>query len=73
MNVNDLVYKIAERAKKLSNLTLFALRLEHAEGIYFPTQGAARRATLGMTRGELIEAVLTDEFCEEFPREIKEE
>lgn len=56
MDTNDLVYKIAARVKTLANERTSVLRL-----IAGPKY---------MNRGELIEIIITEEFCKEFPDEI---
>lgn len=71
-DTNDLAYAIAKRAKELANETMDELRLmltTSAEGSIH----AARQELAGHTRGELIEAILCDEFVEEFPRTIGED
>jgi hypothetical protein len=68
MTTNDLVYKIAERAKVLSSISIDALRrvFGTADSLH-----AVRKETIGMSRGDLIEEVLLDEFIEEHPKEIE--
>lgn len=58
MNENDLVFKIAARAKVLADLSLPVFRrvVESQVG--------------NKARGALIEEALTDEFCVEFPKEL---
>ena len=72
MTTNDLVYKIAERAKVLANQSIRDLRL-YVGGANEDTVTAALRAAARQNRGDLIEEILCDEFCEEFPKEIAEE
>ena len=70
MNENDLVYKIAERVKRLlDENTLFGLQSQVA-GPNAITPHAIRADTRGKSKGELIEEIITDEFIEEFPGEI---
>jgi hypothetical protein len=58
----DLMYKMAERARILSEKQIDALRLEVATA---ETWGGVLRETRGKTRGALIEEILTDEFEDE--------
>jgi len=72
MSINDLIAKIASRASELANQKMDLLRLSYPEYV----EGGlweAKKITLGMTRGQLVEAVLLEEFCEEFPIEMNEE
>lgn len=69
-NANQLVELLAERVKKLADESLIMLRLEHSGS---ETRGGANRETRGMSRGELIEAILLDDYCEEIsPRRLEE-
>jgi hypothetical protein len=70
-NVNDVIYAVAKRAGELSNMTMDELRLTAGYNCDNMTQ--AREAHRGMNRGELVELVLTEEFCEEFPKEIEQQ
>jgi hypothetical protein len=67
---NSLVYAIAERAKELGDSTMYELRLCLAEGDSM-TRSSVYRELRGMTRGQLIEDVLLEEFVEEFTRSIE--
>jgi hypothetical protein len=70
-DVNDVIYAVAKRARELANESMDELRLtltSSAEG----SLHAARQEFTGYTKGELIEAILTEEMCEEFPRNIGE-
>lgn len=60
MNTNDLVYMIAARAAVLADLDLPTLRR-----VVESKQGHSKR-------GALIEEQLTEEFCQEYPKEIVE-
>jgi len=68
MNVNDLIAKVAERARYLADSKLDFLRLTHPGAE--ETLGRTRIVTRGFTRGELIEAILLEEFSQEFPGEL---
>lgn len=71
MNENDLVYAIAARAKVLGNkplsflISFLRLTVETADTWY----GAQKEGKF-KNRGELIEKILTEEFCKESPREL---
>jgi hypothetical protein len=71
-NVNDVVYKIARRAKELTGMSLDALRREVAPQ-EATTDHAVWKETRGKSRGVLIEEILTEEFTEEYPRDLMEE
>lgn len=68
-SVNDIVYAVAEKAKKLADEPIDQLRLAVAS-MDSTTLSAARRELAGQSRGELMEQILEEEFCEEFPREV---
>jgi hypothetical protein len=69
MNTNDLVYKIAERAKYLGNASMLLLRTTAGSG---DTASQSNRELKHLSRGELIEMILTEEFTEEYPKEIED-
>ena len=61
---DDAVYAVAALAKELCDRSIDELRLalsSDPEGRLGPT----RSEFAGVTRGELIERLLTDEFCDE--------
>lgn len=66
---NDVAYAIAKRAAELADDSMVGLRMTWAGHL---SLHANKRATRGMTRGQLIEAVLCEEFVEEYPRELEE-
>jgi len=70
MNVNDLVYKMAARARILADQKMVELKLTvgTADGVR-----AAIAESIGRSRGDLIEEILLEEFVEEFPREVEDE
>ena len=72
MTFNELVGKIAQRASYLSDLKKDQLRMCHPD----VTETAGELIKLckmqKLTRGQIIEAVLVEEFSEEFDREIEE-
>lgn len=71
-NVNDIVYAVAERARELAGEKMDDLRLilcNDPEGRI----GNARSELTGYDRGKLIEAILIEEFIEEFPRNIEQD
>jgi hypothetical protein len=70
LNTNDLVYKIAARAKDLANQKMPELR--YANGTTDTFSGAQRECA-HQSRGELIEEILLEEFLEEYPKEIEED
>jgi hypothetical protein len=60
-NANDLVFRIAERVKDLANMTMPMLRrAADYEGM---DRGDG-------SRGAIIEAVIIEEFAQEFPAEF---
>lgn len=71
MTTNDLVFKIAERAKILANKPINDLRA------HLPSNQITRAGVVAeyrhLSRGDLVEEILIDEFIEEFPKEIAEE
>lgn len=71
MNTNDVLYKIAARAKTLGNMTMDQLRLMGGYGC--ETANQSREMHKGKTRGDLIEFNLVEEFHEEFPKDIQED
>ena len=71
MNENDIIYKVAARAKDLCDKDLSWLRSEYS-GEQVLTR-AAHQASIGMSKGELVEAILLEEFYVEFPRNIEED
>jgi hypothetical protein len=67
---NDLVYAVAKRARELGDLKLPELRSE--AGYNCDTEAEALRVNAHMKRGELIEYILTEEFCEECDRDFED-
>lgn len=67
--INDLIAKIAERAKELADFSMIQLRMTHPENVQHSDW---RHVTQGMTRGEIIEVILIDEFSLEFDIELEE-
>lgn len=63
-NTNDIVYAIAEMAKKLANLPMLELR---SRADYTDEDPKYKN------RGECIEKILGEEFLEEHPRDIEEQ
>ena len=72
MNVNDIVYKVAESARVLADEKINYLR-RSAASQEAHTEHAVWMETRHKTRGEMIEEILTDEFIEEFPKDIEED
>ena len=70
MNTNDLVYKVAARAKDLANQKMPELR--YANGTADTWSGAQREGA-HKSRGELVEEILLEEFLEEYPKEIEKD
>lgn len=70
--VNDLLEKVAKTAKELADMPMPQLRRMHPEII--SDRGTEwRELTQGMTRGDLIELILLDDYLLEFDREIEEQ
>lgn len=57
---NEFMFKIALRARELGNMKMDALRL--TAGYDCSTEHEARQANKYMSRGELIEKILVEEF-----------
>ena len=66
---NDLVYEIALRASQLSSMKMRVLR--STAGYDCETEADAIRSLRHHTRGELVDIVLTEEFCLEFDLEFE--
>ncbi len=66
---NQLVYALSKRARYLAGESMDALRL-HA-GFNCSSPGEARSMNKGKSRGELLEDILTEEFCLELDRNIE--
>ena len=63
---NDLVYAMARRAKELSDMTMLTLHMEVGT---CDTKFGRAQELLGLSKGELVERSLTEEFVEEFDKE----
>ena len=72
MTHNDLVSKIAERARQLADMPMRGLRLSHPEAIA-DYESANLRYLRNETRGSCIEAILMNEFDAEFDFELEDE
>jgi hypothetical protein len=72
MNTNDLVYKVAAKAKALADESLVLLRIQVASKDA-TTHYAMMKESMHRTRGDMIEEILCEEFIEEFPKEICDE
>lgn len=57
---NEVIYFIATKAKELADLKMPALRI--SAGYDCVTNQDIKQATQGMTRGQLIEIILTEEY-----------
>lgn len=68
---NDLVYTIAKRVRELADKKMTELRSINGYGC--STEQEAQQKDRGMTRGEVIEAIIIDEFCQESPRTLTHE
>lgn len=68
---NDLVYAVAKRARELGDLKMPELR--ESAGYNCEDGAEARRVHAHTGRGELIEYILTEEFCEEFDKDFEDE
>jgi hypothetical protein len=69
MDTNDIVYAVAKRARELANKPVLELRIAVAEAA--TSASGAVKETRGQSRGELIEAILCEEFIKEFPDTIE--
>jgi hypothetical protein len=70
MTVNDLIGNITIRARELADMKLDALRASYPEATDTPAELIRHCKELGLTRGQLIEAILVEEFLLEFDVEI---
>lgn len=70
LNENDLLYLIAKRARGLGDMTMSSLR--STNGYDCSSDWEAQQKSKGMSRGELIETILSEEFHKEFPRDFSE-
>jgi hypothetical protein len=68
--VNDLVGRMAERAKYLADLSIDSLRSYHPDVVGTGSTYECRQVTAGLSRGDLIAVILIEEFTEEFDKEI---
>lgn len=66
---NDLAFAMAKRAKELSDMTMPMLRMGAGTS---DTEGGRAQELLGMSKGDLVEITLTEEFVEEFDRDWEE-
>jgi hypothetical protein len=67
VNTNDIIYEVAARAKELADKPIMELRIAVATENFLT---GILRETKGRSRGDLMEEILTDEFVEEFPRDV---
>jgi adenylate kinase family enzyme len=67
MDTNELVRKIANRIAEIGNISLENMRRSRTRA---KSKMSAYRHSRGMDRGQLLEAVILDEFLEERPRKI---
>jgi hypothetical protein len=67
---NQLVEAVVKRVSELANMKMPELRYLHPANIEVGTN--MREATRGDSRGELIEAILLEEFVLEFDRDFEE-
>lgn len=70
MTVNELVGKITVRVRELANQKMDQLRLEYPEVTDTGAELVRLCKQQHLTRGQLIEAILVEEFCLEFDAEI---
>lgn len=71
VNENDYLYLIAKRAKTLADMSMPQLR--DTNGYNCDNSSQAQEKSRGMTRGELVEQILLEEYDKEFPREFVED
>lgn len=70
MTYNELVGKIAKRADELSVQSMPLLRLSHLDNTEGTKSGWQWK---GLSRADLIESILYDEFDIEFDKSLEEE
>lgn len=68
MTVNNLIGRLATRAKQLADMSLPNLRYNYPD---VEEASQVRSATRGLSRGQLVEAILVEEFSLEFDQEIE--
>lgn len=69
---NELVYALSLRARELADLPLPQLRRLHPDVVGTGSNYEAEQATLGCTRGNIIEVILTEEFVLDFDKDIEQ-
>lgn len=70
MTVNDLVEKLANRAKELVDLDMDSLRSTYPEATETRAELVKFCKDSGFTKGKLIQVILFDEFSLEFDKDI---
>jgi len=73
MTVNELVGKIGERVKYLANQKIDSLRSMYPETTETRSQLARHVRDMGLTKGDMINAIILEEFSLEFDRNIEED
>jgi hypothetical protein len=72
MTLNDLVEKMAKRAGELANQPMDFLRRSYPETTETDAELIKLCKEMKYTRGDMIYAILSEEFNEEFDKEIEE-
>ncbi len=72
MTYNELVGKIAKRAKELADLKMDDLRAHHPESTDTRSQLITFCKSERLSRGDIIEEILDDEFRLEFDCDLPE-
>jgi hypothetical protein len=67
-----LLYAVTERARELADLPLPQLRLWHPDVVGTGSGYEAKQVCHGLTRGEIIECILDEQFDIEFDRDIEQ-
>jgi hypothetical protein len=70
--VNELVGMISVRVRELADKPMDWLRLAYPETTETPAQLIRLCKQQGLTRGQLIEAIIVEDFLEDFDRAIEE-
>ena len=72
MTVNQLVGQVARRVAELADLKMGELRSDYPEATETRGELLQMCKQLRLTRGQMIEAIMIEEFCVEFDVDIPE-
>ena len=72
MTTNDLIAKVATRAGELADLSIDALRSTYPTNTETRSELVRICKEIGYSRGQMIIAILLEEFDEEYPKQIED-